>query len=300
MFSERLPQRGQTVLGHGFDMGPGGKGNNQAIAAKRLGADVTFLVKVGEDDFGAAARSHFAVEGLPSAGVLQGEQHTGVALIMVDAHGDNLISVAPGANSELDLGDLVRTSALLSGTSHLLCQLECRLELFRDVAKWARQRGLTTILNPAPAAVLDDDTCQLVDVLTPNETELAVLVGSDDPEDGPLDNDFVIESARSFVRRGVGHVIVTLGARGAVHVKGAGDGWFDAYLVDAVDSTGAGDAFNGGLVAALAAGLELPDAIDLGMRAGAFCVTKAGVAAGLPTLGQLDAAIPARNSGVRH
>jgi ribokinase len=299
VFSDRLPQRGQTVLGQGFDIGPGGKGNNQAIAAKRLGADVTFLVKVGGDEFGVAARERFAHEGLPSAGVLRGDQHTGVALIMVDALGDNLISVAPGANSELDVGDVVRISPLLSKTTHLLCQLECRLELFRDVARWSRQRGLTTILNPAPAAPLDDETCQLVDLLTPNESELAVLVGPDGFGDRPLDKHLVVESARSLVRRGVGQVIVTLGERGAVHVTAAGDRWFDAYPVEAVDSTGAGDAFNGGLVAALAADLELANAIDLGMRAGAFCVTKPGVVAGLATPAELDAAIPPRNGGVR-
>ncbi len=297
VFSERLPQRGQTVLGYDFDIGPGGKGTNQAIAAKRLGADVDFVVKVGADDFGAAARERFALEGLPSTGILCGDGHTGVALIMVDALGDNVISVAPGANSELAVADLLQVAPLLSRATHVLCQLECTAELFGDVARWSRQRGLMTILNPAPAAPLNDATCQLVDLLTPNESELAVLVGSGEVSGGALDEAVVVGSAHRLIERGINDVIVTLGERGSVRVTAAGDEWFGAYPVSAVDSTGAGDAFNGGLVAGLAAGLELGNAIDLAMRAGAFCVTKPGVLAGLPTLEQLDAAIPPRNGG---
>jgi ribokinase len=299
VFSDRLPQRGQTVLGRDFDIGPGGKGNNQAVAAKRLGADVTFLVKLGTDSFGTAAKEGLAVEGLPAAGILYGEQHTGVALIMVDASGDNAISVAPGANSELAISDLQRLAPVLSGTTHVLCQLECTLELFRDVACWSRQQGLTTILNPAPATALDEETCRLVDVLTPNESELALLVGSADDNGQGLDDAAVVESARVLIERGVREVIVTLGERGTVHVTTTNSDWFGAYSVEAVDSTGAGDAFNGGLVAALATNLEMRAAIDLGMRAGAFCVTKPGVVAGLPTRAQLDATVPPRSGGVR-
>jgi ribokinase len=293
VFSEALPSRGQTVLGSKLDVGPGGKGNNQAIGAHRLGAEIAFVVKLGRDNFGAAARAVLEAEGLSARWIREsGAAATGVALIMVDAAGDNLISVAPGANSELSYDEVTSQDGLFDGASHLLCQLECPLDLFVGVAAEARARGLTTILNPAPAQRLPSAACPLIDVLTPNETELAELAGRE-----ILTENDVVNAARQLISQGVREVVVTLGARGAIWV-GSGLAWparrFDAYPVAATDTTGAGDAFNAGLAAALARGKNLPDAIDLGMRAGAFCATRHGVIAGLATAGQLDLEIPAR------
>lgn len=292
VFSRELPLRGQTVLGNRLDIGPGGKGNNQAIAASRLGADVTFAVKLGRDHFGAQARELFDREHLPAAAILKGDLSTGVALIMVDADGDNIISVAPGANSELTMSDVLGLSPFIDEATHVLCQLECTTELFNDVAAWARDRHLTMVLNPAPAAPLADESYQLVDILTPNETELYELTGVDVAAEAEVSE--IVTAARMLLDKGVGEMVVTLGARGALHVTCSDYTSFDPYSVGATDTTGAGDAFNGGLLAGLVDGLPMDMAIDLGMRAGAFCVTRAGVIDGLATRHQLEVEIPAR------
>ncbi len=293
IFSEALPVRGQTVLGSRLDIGPGGKGSNQAIGAHRLGADTAFVVKLGRDNFGATARAVLEAEGLPGRWICESEAAaTGVALIMVDAAGDNLISVAPGANSELSHEEVISLDGLFGGASHLLCQLECPLDLFVGIAAQARNRGLTTILNPAPAQRLPPAACRLIDVLTPNEAELAELAGRE-----ILTENDVVNAARQLIGQGVREVVVTLGPQGAIWVS-SGQARpprrFDAYPVTAIDTTGAGDAFNAGLAAALADGKDMPEAMDLGMRAGAFCATRHGVIAGLATAAQLDLEIPAR------
>lgn len=284
-----LPAPGQTVLGHTFDMGPGGKGSNQAIGARRLGADVTLVTKVGDDAFADAARRLFEIEGLLGPGILQAATHTGVGLILVDDAGDNMIAVAPGANGRLAPEDLDAVPGLFEGASHLLCQLECPPSLFAAAAGRARAAGMMTILNPAPAVPLDDGVLALVDVLTPNETELRVLAGMPTGDDGEVE-----AAARSLLARGAGEVIATLGERGGLRVTRDGTEPFAAFRVTARDATGAGDAFNAGFVAALAAGAPPGEAIELGARAGAFCVTRLGVIDGLPTRAQLDEEVPAR------
>ena len=282
-----LPVPGQTVLGHTFDMGPGGKGSNQAIGAKRLGGDVTLVAKVGADVFGSDARALFAREGLMGPGIMEADTHTGVGLILVDDRGGNMISVAAGANGLLIPDDLDRLPGLFDGTSHALCQLECPPELFAGMAVRARASGATTILNPAPARTLDDDIYGLVDILTPNESELAVLTGLPTGEDQEVE-----AAARRLLERGVGSAVVTLGERGAMWVGPARSRRFPAFAVRARDTTGAGDAFNAGLVTALASGASMEDAVALGCRAGAFCVTRIGVIDGLATREQLDAEVP--------
>jgi ribokinase len=283
-----LPAPGQTVLGHTFDMGPGGKGSNQAIGARRLGADVTLVVKLGRDPFADAALELFDGEGLLGPGILEAGGHTGVGLILVDDEGRNMIAVAPGANGSLVPDDLDRVPELFEGASHLLCQLECSPELFAGAAERARAAGVTTILNPAPAVPLSERILGLADILTPNQTELAALSGA------AVEDERQIESAaRSLQARGVGEVVVTLGERGVLRVAPDGSEMRSARSVTVRDTTGAGDAFNAGLVTGLAAGLSMTEAIGLGIRAGAFCVTRLGVIDGLPTRQQLDAEVPA-------
>jgi ribokinase len=282
-----LPAPGQTVLGHTFDMGPGGKGSNQAIGARRLGADVTLVVKLGRDPFAQAAHELFDGEGLLGPGIMETEGPTGVGLILVDDEGYNMIAVAPGANGRLVPEDLDRVPGLFGGVSHLLCQLECSLKLFAGAAERARAAGVTTILNPAPAVPLSERLLGLADILTPNQTELAVLSGL------PVGDERQIEAAaRSLQARGAGEVVVTLGERGVLRVTPDGSEMRPAPSVPARDTTGAGDAFNAGLVTGLAAGLSMTEAIELGVRAGAFCVTRLGVIDGLPTRQQLDAEVP--------
>jgi ribokinase len=283
-----LPAPGQTVLGHTFDMGPGGKGSNQAIGARRLGADVTLVVKLGRDPFAQAALELFDREGLLGPGILETGGHTGVGLIVVDDDGRNMIAVAPGANGHLVTGDLDRMPSLFEGASHLLCQLECSPELFAGAAERARAAGATTILNPAPAVPLSRSVLALVDILTPNQTELAALSGV-----AATDEREIEAAARSLQARGVGEVVVTLGERGVLRVMPDGIQSQPARALSARDTTGAGDAFNAGLVTGLSAGFSMTEAIELGVRAGAFCVTRLGVIEGLPTRQQLDAEVPA-------
>lgn len=283
-----LPAPGQTVLGHTFDMGPGGKGSNQAIGARRLGADVTLVVKLGRDPFAQAALELFDREGLLGPGILETSGHTGVGLIVVDGDGRNMIAVAPGANGRLVPGDLDRMPDLFEGASHLLCQLECSPELFAGAAERARAAGATTILNPAPAVQLSDPVLALVDILTPNQTELAALSGVATEDEREIE-----AAARSLLARGVTEVVVTLGERGVLRVMPDGIQARPARRVSARDTTGAGDAFNAGLVTGLSAGSSMTEAMELGIRAGAFCVTRLGVIDGLPTRQQLDAEVPA-------
>jgi ribokinase len=290
IYGERLPTTGETVLGTRFEAGPGGKGANQAIGIARLGGTVALAAKVGEDMFGAEARASLAAEGLPSSGILVGAEPTGMALILVDSSGDNMISVAPGANLELSSEDVLRTLPQeLEACSYVLCQLECPLELAVELATWAKAHQKRMILNPAPARPLSATVLPLFHLVTPNEVELAALtrplgVTSESPE----------VQAKALVDCGVDVVVATLGERGAMLVTASGTRTFGAYPVAAVDTTGAGDAFTAGLVAALARGASTEEAVDEGCRAGAFCVTKPGVIDGLATREALDSTVPSR------
>jgi ribokinase len=285
VYSDRLPAPGETVLGHRFEAGPGGKGANQAIGLARLGCPVAFATKVGDDVFGAEARQILLAEGIPPQGILVGQQPTGVALILVDSAGGNVISVAPGSNLELTADEVVASlGPEFDECGYVLCQLECRLELAVGLATQARPLGKQVILNPAPAQPLGPDELPLFDVLTPNEVELAYLAAG-----LGVKSDSVEVQAKALVDCGVGTVVATLGGKGAVRVSETGIATFPAYPVAPVDVTGAGDAFTAGFVAALARGEEMDAAVDEGCRAGAFCVTRRGVIDGLGTREALDA-----------
>ena len=276
--SARLPAPGETVVGGRFENGPGGKGANQAIGARRLGTDVLFVTRIGADAFGDEARAVLIAEGLPERGITTDDRNpTGVALILVDEAGQNAISVAPGANLELrapgvlrDFGDDLR------GCRYLLMQLECTAELAAGLASWAHDAGIRAVLNPAPARPLPPEALAMFDIITPNEGELRTIAGS-----LGLAGAGTAVLAEQLLGYGIGDVVVTLGGRGALWASAAGLRHFDAYPVDAVDTTGAGDAFSAGLVAALVRGEPMESAIDHGCRAGAFCVTRNGVIDGL-------------------
>lgn len=263
--------------------GPGGKGANQAIGIHRLGGDVLFISKVGADDYGQAARSLFTAEGLSARGISTGTAPTGVALIMVDEAGGNMISVAPGANAQLTSAEVMRDhGAALRQAKVVLLQLECTTELAEGVIKEARRAGVITVLNPAPARPLPKALLGSIDFLTPNETELRTLCGSLGIADSSVD-----VLATKMLDFGVRNVVVTLGEQGALWASRNGVNTFNAYRVEATDTTGAGDAFNAGFTVRLAAGDPVGHAIDYGCRAGAYCVTQAGVIDGLARPGDL-------------
>ena len=278
--ADHLPRPGRTVLGRSFHRGPGGKGSNQAIAARRLGADVSFIGAVGDDDFGRAARRLLEAEGVDTAGLATVGSPTGVALIVVDTDGENQIAVAPGANSRITPGMVVGYKSAIANANVLLAQLETPLDAFLAAARIARAHGTVVILNPAPAMRLPERVWALTDVLTPNQHEIVEMFGSRKVEPATFEH-----------RRSSLELIVTRGREGAAWIGATGTRTYLAFPAQAIDTTGAGDAFNAGLAVGIAEeGIEA--GIVLGLRAGAFAVTRIGVLDGLATRAELDSVFP--------
>jgi len=274
----RMPVKGETILGGRYQTGPGGKGANQAVAAARLGADVAMVVKLGTDDIGDGAQANLVAEGVrPDYLLRTGETHTGVAFIIVDAEGENMIVVAPGSNTLLAPDDVDACRAAITEADVLLVELESPLETVQRALEVAREAGVRTILNPAPGQPLANEMLELVDVLTPNETETELIAGM------PVTDVPGAEAAgRHLLAQGVGTVIVTLGAKGALIVAPDGVQHVPGHVVDVVDTTGAGDAFNGAIAVALAEGKEVAEAVALANAAAALQVTKFGTAPAMP------------------
>ena len=276
---DRLPSRGETVLGYRFAQSFGGKGANQAVAAARAGANVAFLSKLGADANGRLIEQHLAAQGLSRPILLRdAEFPTGVAMILVDLSGENQIAVVPGSNGRLTPADLRQHRELIAGARVLLLQMEIPRETVFEALRLGRECGLTTILNPAPAAPLPSDLLRLVDILTPNESEAQVLTGSADPA----------EAARILTDRGVGTVVVTCGANGAFLTTGNDVTHIPGFLVVTIDSTGAGDAFNGALACAVAEGVPIKSAIVRANAAGALATTGRGAQESMPTKDDIE------------
>lgn len=283
-YTDRLPKHGETVLGSDFHTFPGGKGANQAVAAARLGADVTMLGKVGRDDFGDSLVQNLGANGVDTSRVLRDPAApTGTAAITVESSGQNTIVVVPGSNFQLAPEDILAHRDLIGESDILLMQLEVPLATVQKAAEIARSVGVRVILNPAPARELPEELLTLVDVLVPNETEAAMLSGImvQTPED-------LRAAAGVLQRKGVEQVLITLGAEGALLVDSAQERQIKAYPVKAVDATAAGDAFIGAYAAALAQGLPPGDALRWSAAAGALAVTRKGAQSSLPSRKELE------------
>jgi ribokinase len=276
---ERIPGAGETLLGTGYRVDFGGKGSNQAVGCARLGARVDFVAKIGKDSFGDMALGLYRDEGIDVTYVTQSaEAPTGVGFIVIDANsGQNCIVLDPGANELLTAADVSAAASDLKPAGVLLTQLEIPVDAAEAALAGGRAAGAVTILNPAPVRPLPASLLEFVDVLTPNETEARVLAGR--APDDSIDPEIV---ARELIGRGVKQVVMTLGEKGALLVTESSCQRFPAVLVRAVDTTGAGDAFNAGLATALAQGMSLEGAVQFAVIVGAMAVTKDGVIPSLP------------------
>ena len=282
----RVPAMGETMLGEDFRIGPGGKGSNQAVAARRAGADVLLVAKLGRDDFGDMARKLYAAEGISARHLIDAaEQPTGAAWIFVDSRsGENAIIIVAGAGGAITPAEVEAAAEGIAGAAVFMTQMEVPSMAAARGLEIARESGVTTVFNPAPAAPFPESVYASVDFLTPNETEAAMLTGV------PVrDLDQAEAAADRFLAKGVGAAVITLGERGAfvksrtvrAHVPA-----FDAGAV--VETTGAGDAFNGAFAAALAEGASALEAVRFGCAAGALSVTRAGTAPSMPRRPEIE------------
>jgi ribokinase len=273
-----LPTAGETVLGKKFVMNPGGKGANQAVAAARLGGNVSFLGKLGEDLFGQQAIANLQREGISTDYLLVDPNHaSGVALITVDKQGENTIVVASGANMALTEAEILQSQEAIAQAKLILLQLEIPLDTVELAVKIASELGKTIILNPAPAFPLTDSLLSRVTILTPNQTEAKILTGIevDSPSTARL-------AAQQLYKRGVANVIITLGKEGAYLFNEQVAQLIPSYTVEAVDTTAAGDTFNGALAVALSEGQEMVEAVKFANLAAAVSVTRLGAQSSLP------------------
>jgi ribokinase len=281
----RVPRPGETLLGGEFSTAAGGKGANQAVAAARAGGNVAFVARLGLDSLGDAAMEGFRREGMTLSHVVRDRrQPSGVALIFVGADGENSIGVAGGANQGLSPRDVAAARGLISGARVLLLQLETPLATVEKAAEIGMRAGIEVILNPAPAQELPDSLLRKVTLLTPNETEASMLAGT-----SVVDVASATRAARHLQRRGARNVIVTLGANGALVAAGSEAKWVPGFRVKAVDTTAAGDVFNGALAVRLAEGGPLWDAVRFAHAAAAISVTRRGAQPSIPTRREINA-----------
>ena len=280
--ASRMPKMGETILGNSFVLGPGGKGSNQAVAAGNLGADVTIITRLANDDFGKMAIQTWDSANVKGAIKYSTDSYTGAAFIFIDDRtGDNAIIIAPGAASEISVKDIHENSNIISSADVFLTQLEQPIDVAEEGLKVAKANGKITILNPAPAADLPKEIFGLCDYITPNETEAEELTGL------PVRNHKEAETAASFLNElGVKTPIITMGDQGAfLH----GYGLIPAFNAgEVIETTGAGDAFNGGLAVALSEGKSPLDAVKFGCATASISVTRAGTAPSMPVREEVE------------
>ena len=280
--SRVLPGPGETVLGGDFMMGYGGKGANQAVAAKRLGGNVDFVCKLGKDLFGDNAIRHYREMGLDTVHIFQSEKPSGVALIMVDDKAENSIVVASGANGDLDIEDIETLAPAIRRSSILLLQLEIPMKTAESAARTAYEAGVMVVLNPAPAAQLSEELMRCVSVLVPNESESSYISGVD-----VTDADSALEAVNVIKNKGAKDVIVTMGSKGSLVCDGKVT-FIPARKVKAVDTTAAGDTFCGALCVALAEGFRLEEAARFATAASSISVQRPGAQDSVPSREEVD------------
>lgn len=291
--ADRQPKMGETILGHSFVLGPGGKGSNQSVAAAMAGGEVHFVTRLGADPFADMARATWAKAGVRPQVKVDAESYTGAAYIFIEAAtGNNAIIISPGAAGRIAVEDVEAKADLIRGAGVFITQLEQPIPAARRALELAREGGARTILNPAPAAPLDDDLLSLCDFVTPNESETESLTGL------PVTTISEAEiAADALLARGVGAVVMTLGEKGALYRDRTHS--FHVPVIPAgpvVETTGAGDAFNGGFAVALVEGRPMLDCVRMGCATAGISVTRPGTAPSMPARSEIDALL-ARHFG---
>jgi ribokinase len=276
--AEKLPMPGETVMGTNFLMNPGGKGANQAVAAARLGSNVTFVAKVGNDLFGKQALQQFQRENINTSFITIDSEHpSGVALIGVDAHGENSIMVAPGSNGHLDTKMVERALDSIDGPAIILIQLEIPKQTVEFAIEKGYAKGWKVILNPAPVQPVDSTMLKYLYLITPNEFEAEMLTGI-----RVMDEVTAERAAVKFHELGIPNVVITLGPKGAYLHTPSMAKLISAPFVTAADTTAAGDCFNGAIAVALSEGLKIDDAVSFACKAASISVTRMGAQSSMP------------------
>ena len=286
-FAEKIPVEGETIIGNKYVIGPGGKGSNQAVAAAKAGAKTYFISKIGDDQFGAMAKTIYDQSGVDYSNVIISKEHsTGAAGILVnEASGANAINVVPGAAGALTTEDIDAANDAIKNSSIFLTQLEVPKEVVFYALKKANQQGVTTILNPAPAAAIDKDIFPIIDYFTPNETEASFYANQ------PVEtSEDAKQAANKFLQMGVKNVIITLGDKGAYFANNK-----ESIVVPVanltnpvVDTTGAGDAFNAGLAVAIAEGKNIKETLVFANATAGLSTTKIGTANSMPDRDEIE------------
>ena len=282
--TEHLPRPGETVLGGSFFMNPGGKGANQAVAVARLGGQIAFICKTGSDIFGHQSHQLFEEEGIDTSYIFSDTKNpSGVALITVDENAENCIVVASGANANLSPDNLAKAENAVDEAEFVLMQLEIPIETVAFVADMAYKKNKKIILNPAPAQKLSEELLQNLYLITPNETEAELISGIK-----ISDEQSTVDAAKKIADMGVDHVIITLGSKGALVYSDQACEFVPSVKVKAIDTTAAGDIFNGALVVALAEGRSLIDSVRFACKASAISVTRIGAQSSAPYRNEVD------------
>ena len=286
-FADKIPIKGETVLGKNHMVGPGGKGSNQAIAASRLGGNVNFITKIGEDQNAEMALKLYEEAGINTASIVQDpNQSTGVAGIMINEKtGDNAINIVPGAAGSLSNKDIDNNIEFLKNSKIFLTQLETPYEVTSYALNKAKESGSVTIFNPAPASNINDSDFKCMDYFTPNETEASFYLGK------KVESKIEIEeAAKTFLAKGVQNIVITLGPKGLYFANSSESYFINAFNLkdDVVDTTGAGDAFNGAFAYALSKNQNNKDAIEFANKVAGISTTRAGAANAMPKLKEVE------------
>jgi ribokinase len=295
IYSKKFPKPGETVTGGTFEQFLGGKGANQAVASVRSGANTIFIAKIGEDTFGDRMLKRLSGEGIDITRIIRDKkQSSGVAFIMVNDQGENMISVAPGANSYLNPKDINIYSSIITHASALVVQMELPINTISEIFHIAKDSNAIKILNPAPFKKIPKETLQNVDIIVPNEGELSqlhkLLGYSELIKEGEISLETLEIASRNISKVGIDYIITTIGPKGCVLYDTKKDVFthFPGYEVNAIDTVGAGDCFNGVLASSLTQGKDIEEAIKYALSAASIAVTKKGAQVSLPIQSEIE------------